>query len=152
MSDPTEINRKLADVQDRLIALPEDAFAQRWELRKEQDELREQAREFAYAVDEDKFDDELPAAGRYAVLVHGFETDQVSGGPGANYTLLSWSFGLFDDQGNMTANGPAFVNAGTTANVTVNWAGLLSDTIYLGGVSHKTPQGLSAITVISIGN
>ena len=59
MSDPTEINRKLADVQDRLIALPEDAFAQRWELRKEQDELREQAREFAYAVDEDKFDDEL---------------------------------------------------------------------------------------------
>ncbi len=59
MSDPTDLNRKLAAIQDRLIALPDDAFAQRWELRKEQDELREQAREFACAMDEDKFDDEL---------------------------------------------------------------------------------------------
>ncbi len=37
-------------------------------------------------------------------------------------------------------------------NVTVNWTGLQSDTIYLGGVSHNTPRGLSAITVIRIGN
>jgi len=29
---------------------------------------------------------------------------------------------------------------------------LLPDTIYLGGVSHNTPQGISAITVIRIGN
>ena len=94
----------------------------------------------------------LPAAGRYAALVHGFATDNVSGGPGANYQLLAWSFGLVDDQGNMTATGPAFVNAGTSDNVTVNWMGLLSNTIYLGGVSHNTPQGLSAITVIRIGN
>jgi len=36
--------------------------------------------------------------------------------------------------------------------ITVDWTGLLSDTIYLGGVSHNTPQGLSAITVIRIGN
>jgi len=94
----------------------------------------------------------LPAGGRYAALVHGFETDNVNGGPGANYTLLAWSFGLADDQGNMTASGPAFVNAGTTDTVTVDWMGLLPDTIYLGGVSHNTPQGLSAITVIRIGN
>ena len=94
----------------------------------------------------------LPAGGRYAALIHGFATDNVSGGPGANYTLLAWSFGLVDDQGNMTTSGPAFVNAGTTDDVTVNWTGLLSDTIYLGGVSHNTPQGLSAITVIRIGN
>ncbi len=104
------------------------------------------------ATSQEEFNVLLPAAGRYAVLIHGFETDQLSGGPGANYTLLGWSFGLFDDQGNMTANGPAFVNAGTTENVVVNWTGLLSDTIYLGGVSHNTPQGLSAITVIRIGN
>jgi hypothetical protein len=94
----------------------------------------------------------LPAGGRYAALVHGFETDDVNGGPGANYSLLAWSFGLVDDQGNMTASGPAFVNAGTTETITVDWTGLLSDTIYLGGVSHNTPQGLSAITVIRIGN
>ena len=94
----------------------------------------------------------LPAGGRYAALVHGFETDNVVGGPGAFYTLLAWSFGLVDDQGNMTATGPAFVNAGTTDTVTVTWGGLVPDELYLGGVSHNTPQGLSAITVIRIDN
>jgi len=94
----------------------------------------------------------LPAGGRYAALVHGFATDNISGGPGANYQLLAWSFGLIDDQGNMTASGPTFVNAGTTENVTVNWAGLQPNTIYLGGIGHNTPTGLSAITVIRIGN
>ena len=94
----------------------------------------------------------LPTAGRYAAAIHGFETDNLAGGRGANYTLLAWSFGLVDDPGNMTASGPAFVNAGDTETVTVDWSGLLSDTIYLGGISHNTPQGLSAITVIRIGN
>jgi hypothetical protein len=94
----------------------------------------------------------LPDGGRYAALVHGFATDNTIGGRGARYTLLAWSFGLVDDQRNMATTGPAFVNAGTTETVTVNWSGLLSDTIYLGGVSHNTPQGLSAITVIRIGN
>ena len=56
------------------------------------------------------------------------------------------------NQGNMTAAGPAFVNAGTTDTITVNWTGLLPDTIYLGGISHNTPQGLSALTIIRIGN
>jgi len=91
-----------------------------------------------------------PPAGRYAVLIHGFETDEVAGGPGAEYSLLGWAFGLDDDQGNMTASGPAFVNAGTLENVTVDWSVSQSDTIYLGGVSHNTPQGISALTVIRI--
>ena len=95
---------------------------------------------------------QYPAAGRYAALVHGFATDNVSGGPGANYQLLAWAFGLVDDQGNMTVTGPPFVNAGATENVTVTWSGLQPDTIYLGGVGHNTPDGLQAITVIRIGN
>lgn len=93
-----------------------------------------------------------PSAGRYAALVHGFATDNVSGGPGANYQLLTWSFGLVDDQGNMTIAGPSFVNAGSTEDVTVTWSGLQANTIYLGGVGHNTPEGLQAITVIRIGN
>ena len=92
-----------------------------------------------------------PAAGRYAVLIHGFETDE-SNGPGSNYQLLGWAFGIDDDQGNMTVSGPAFVNAGTTDTVTVNWSGLATNTIYLGGVSHNTPEGLAALTIIRIGN
>jgi len=93
-----------------------------------------------------------PAAGRYVVLVHGFQTDQVAGGPGAIYRLLGWSFGFDDNPGNMTATGPGFVNAGSTETITVDWTGLLSDTIYLGGISHNTPQGISAFTIIRIGN
>jgi subtilisin family serine protease len=93
-----------------------------------------------------------PPAARYLVLVHGFETDEVTGGPGSIYRLLGWSFGLADDPGNMTVSGPSFANAGTTDTVTVNWGGLLNDTIYLGGISHNTPQGISSITVIRIGN
>jgi hypothetical protein len=92
-----------------------------------------------------------PAPGVYGIYIHGYETDEVTGGPGATYQLLAWSFGNIDE-GNMTVSGPAFVNAGTTADVTVNWNGLLSNTIYLGGISHNTPQGLSALTIVTIGN
>ena len=52
----------------------------------------------------------------------------------------------------MSASGPAFVSAGTTGTVTVDWQGLVSNTIYLGGISHNTPQGLSALTLVTIGN
>ena len=102
------------------------------------------------ATSDEEFNQFFPAGGRYAVLIHGFETDQVAGGQGANYVLLGWSFGISDDQGNMTASGPAFVNSGTTETITVDWNGLNDDTIYLGGISHNTPQGLSAITIIRI--
>lgn len=93
-----------------------------------------------------------PAAGVYGVYVHGFETDPVSGGPGSNYSLLAWSIGEVDDAGNMTASGPAFVSAGTTGDVSFDWSGLLSNTVYLGGISHITPQGLVELTIITIGN
>ena len=101
---------------------------------------------------EERFDYFRPPAGFYAVLVHGFATDQVAGGPGANYQLLGWSFGNDDDRGNMTADGPSIINAGSTENVTVSWSGLVSNTIYLGGISHNTPQGLSGLTIVTIGN
>lgn len=101
---------------------------------------------------QERFDQFQPPAGRYAVLVHGFETDQVAGGPGANYQLLAWSIGLIDDQGNMSVSGPSFVNTGTTGTVTVDWSNLQSNTIYLGGISHNTPSGLSGLTLLTIGN
>jgi subtilisin family serine protease len=101
---------------------------------------------------EEQFNVLRPAAGLYAVLVHGFETDQVAGGPGANYQLLAWAIGNNDDKGNMSASGPSFVNPGTTADITVNWSDLLSNALYLGGISHNTPQGLSGLTIVTIGN
>ena len=101
---------------------------------------------------QERFDVYRPAEGLYAVFVHGFETDEVAGGPGSNYQLLGWSIGITDDKGNMTATGPAFVSAGTSGTVTVNWSNLGANTIYLGGISHNTPQGLSSLTLITIGN
>lgn len=94
-----------------------------------------------------------PAAGVYGVFVHGFETDSSDpAGPGSNYRLLAWEFGFNDDVGNMTATGPPFVNAGSTENVTVNWSNLGTDSIYLGAISHNTPQGLVSFTIVSIRN
>lgn len=99
---------------------------------------------------QERFDYFRPPAGRYAVLIHGFETDEVAGGPGANYKLLAWSLGEVDDRGNLDASGPDFVNAGMTDTVTVDWAGLPADTIALGAVSHNTPSGLSGLTLVTI--
>jgi len=101
---------------------------------------------------EEQFNVFRPAAGLYAVHVHGFETDQVAGGPGANYQLLAWAIGINDDEGNMNASGPAFVNPGVVGDVTVDWSGLIGDSTYLGGISHNTPQGISGLTIITIGN
>lgn len=101
---------------------------------------------------QERFDVYRPAEGLYAVLVHGFETDEQAGGPGSNYQLLGWAIGINDDKGNMTVTGPAFVNAGTTGTVTVDWVNLGANTIYLGGISHNTPQGLSGLTLLTIGN
>jgi len=52
----------------------------------------------------------------------------------------------------MSVSAPPLVSAGSTVDVNVSWSGLLSNTIYLGGISHNTPQGLAGITVISIRN
>lgn len=93
-----------------------------------------------------------PAEGLYAVHVHGFATDEIQGGPGANYQLVAWGIGIVDDKGNMSASGPSTVSAGTTGTVNVDWTGLISNTIYMGAISHNTPQGLSALTLITIRN
>jgi hypothetical protein len=101
---------------------------------------------------QERFDLFRPPAGIYGILIHGFETDQVAGGPGAVFTMLSWAFGEIDDQGNMTVTGPGAVTAGATETITVDWSNLSPDTIYLGGISHNTPQGLAGVTLITIGN
>jgi len=104
------------------------------------------------ATSREQIDVLVPGAGTYLVFVHGFETDQVGGGPGSNYQLLAWQIGVNDNVGNMTAAGPAAVTSGSTHDVTVNWSGLGTDSIYMGAISHTTPQGLVAITLISIQN
>ncbi len=100
----------------------------------------------------ERFNLMLPGAGTYVVFVHGFETDEVTGGPGTEYDIVAWQFGLNDNAGNMSVTAPATVSSGTTETVQVDWNNLLSGTIYLGGISHNTPEGLVGITVISVRN
>jgi subtilisin family serine protease len=92
----------------------------------------------------------LPPPGHYEVFIHGFDTDS-AGGPGANYVLFTWFFGLNDDRGNMTVTAPGFVDAGTTSDLTLNWFDLSPNTRYLGGIAHRKDDDLVAITIVNIG-
>lgn len=59
MSDPTDITTKLADVQKKLLDLPDDAFAEKFELLKVRDKLRDEAAGYAETLDRNRSDEEL---------------------------------------------------------------------------------------------
>lgn len=101
---------------------------------------------------EEQVDLTRPPGGIYGILIHGFETDDNNGGPGAEFILQSWAVGELDDAGNMFTIGPPFVNAGDTEIVTVDWFGLDPDETYLGAISHNTLDGLVDITLVEIQN
>lgn len=86
----------------------------------------------------------FPDPGTYYIVVHGWQTD----GPDANYTLFSWAFG--PNAGNMTVTAPTAASLGVTEAVTVDWAGLVTGTRYLGAVSHSDASGLLALTLVRI--
>ncbi len=59
MTDGPDISQRLAAVQDSLLALADDAFADKYELLKQQDVLREEAARFAAGQDDERSDQEL---------------------------------------------------------------------------------------------
>jgi hypothetical protein len=61
MDDLFAITRELADIQQQLIELPDDAFEQRYQLRQRQDELRKIARSADSPLDAGRSDAELLA-------------------------------------------------------------------------------------------
>ncbi|MCP4307022.1 MAG: hypothetical protein GY926_09085 [bacterium] len=61
MSTVETLVRQLADVQDQLVALPNDAFEQRFELVQRQEELRSQAAEHAEGADRERTTEDLLA-------------------------------------------------------------------------------------------
>jgi len=89
-----------------------------------------------------------PAAGLYAALVHGFETDPANGA-GANYRILGWSFGPGGDQGNFSIDAPGSVVAGNRLSLPYEFSVPDPETIYLGGVSHNTPFDVFYLTVVT---
>jgi subtilisin family serine protease len=91
-----------------------------------------------------------PTPGLYVAAVHGFETDQVAGGPGANYSIFIWSLGIDDDLGNLTVAGPSAVSAGDRVNLALSWSQLAPAMRYLGAISHDTPLGVYALTLLDV--
>jgi subtilisin family serine protease len=98
---------------------------------------------------EEEIDVLQPEPGLYAALVHGFQTDQTSGGPGADYELLAWSFGLDDEQGNLSIEAPDSVSSGARLDLPYEFGPLDPATIYLGAVSHDTPFDVFFLTIIT---
>jgi hypothetical protein len=88
----------------------------------------------------ERIDIQGPAAGRWVALVHGFQTDEVAGGPGANYSLFAWSVAdAGGDAGNLTFAAPAVVDEGQRLDIATQWAGLETGTRYFGIILHSTP-------------
>ena len=100
---------------------------------------------------EEQFNILFPGAGDYIIYVHGFDTD-ASNGAGTTYDFVAWRLGLNDVVGNMSVSAPDMVTAGSTVDVAVDWSGLVPNTLYLGAISHTTPEGLVGITVVNIIN
>jgi len=99
---------------------------------------------------DEEIDVTQPQAGQYQVLVHGYETDDVAGGPGANYSLFTWSFGISDAVGNLGVTAPAAVSAGDRLDLDVNWSSLDPATHYLGAISHFTRGALYGLTIVNV--
>lgn len=59
MRDTMELIAQLADVQQRLLDLPDDAFAEKFELLKERDALRDEAAGYAETLDRKRTDEDL---------------------------------------------------------------------------------------------
>jgi subtilisin family serine protease len=102
------------------------------------------------ATSEERVDIVLPEAGWYLIDVHGFATDDAAGGPGANFDLLVWQFGLEDDRGNLIVTGsPASAAAGTSGRLDLSW-NLPAAGRYLGAVTHNDAEGALDLTLVEI--
>lgn len=61
MTESEAIDAKLADIHEQLLALPDDAFKEKYALLKRQDRLREEASQHSQTVDEGRTDRDLLA-------------------------------------------------------------------------------------------
>jgi hypothetical protein len=115
------------------------------------DECVQRAQSGEFTSDE-RIDITLPEPGRWVALVHGFQTDQAAGGPGANYSLFAWSVArIGGDVGNLTFAAPASVSGGQRLDVPTEWSGLDAGTRYFGVISHSTPDDEGyALTLVNV--
>jgi subtilisin family serine protease len=92
-----------------------------------------------------------PEAGEYYIDVHGFNTDQVVGGPGAEFKLFIWTVGPGDTLGDVTFMPPSAAVTGETANVSLSWDTIDHET-HVGAITHGDGANLAEITIVTIEN
>lgn len=117
MPTTDEITQELAEIQRRLIELPSDAFAERFELQKRQDELRAQVRGNSAIMYEGRSDEslleELAALRSEMKAIEGQRIDlvQQAGSGGASTGEMGNLGGVAINQGIDDAHGlPAIKN------------------------------------------
>jgi len=155
---PVPLTGNLPSNVDRLVFdVPDNAVYLRVSLRDEDTDGDDDLDLYLYGCQNEFFCDEVglggrfdsneqidilfPFEGEYYIDVHGFNTDEVTGGPGAVYTLSVWVIGADDDRGNLSVIAPNVAIPGNTDPVSVNWSGL--DAVrYLGGITHANAPGL----------
>ena len=98
---------------------------------------------------DEKIDILYPESGDYVIDVHGYQTDDANGGPGANFRLFAWAVDG-NGQGNFQVVAPGSVSTGDTQNVSVSWQNLEPATRYLGGISHTNGTDTLGFTVLSV--
>jgi hypothetical protein len=89
-----------------------------------------------------------PEDGAYTLYVHGWQTTGLEVG----YSVNTWDVPAAADAGSLTiVSEPLDATAGTTATITVGWAGLdpaVSD--YLGAVSHHDSDSQIGLTLVEV--
>jgi hypothetical protein len=92
-----------------------------------------------------------PAPGEYVIDVHGYQTDEIVGGPGANYELGVWTVSDAPGPGGFAVvAAPAAATVGGSGEVTLGWEGLDPGELYLGLVTHGDGEHELALTLVEI--
>ncbi len=92
-----------------------------------------------------------PAPGDYLVDVHGYDTDEVVGGPGANFELAVWMLAESGGAGSFAIeSAPAEAAPLTTGDVVLGWHDLAAGEVYLGLVTHGDGNRTLGYTLVEV--
>jgi subtilisin family serine protease len=102
------------------------------------------------ATSRERVDALFPKAGYYLVYVDGFATETGV----SDFALFVSGFGVNNVVGNLQVSAPTTATSGSTATLTIDWAGLSTGAgaKQLGAISHSDASGIQGLTIISIEN
>ncbi|MGH2820678.1 MAG: S8 family serine peptidase, partial [Actinomycetota bacterium] len=86
-----------------------------------------------------------PRAGRYIVVVHGFDTN----GPNARYTLFDWTVAA-GGPSRLNVNAPDRARLGRSGNLSARWTNLRGGTKHVGLLIHRSGKRPLGVTVVRI--